>query len=63
MIRLKGEIEALNRLTLDTYPLSGLKILDLSIIVSGGTASSLLGDFGPVVVKVVRPGSEAPPAR
>ena len=41
-------------------PLRGLKVLDLSIIVAGGTASSLLADFGAEVVKVERPGSGDP---
>ena len=41
-------------------PLSGLKVLDLSIIVAGGTATSLLADFGAEVVKVERPGSGDP---
>ena len=41
-------------------PLQGLKVLDLSIIVAGGTASSLLADFGAEVVKVERPGSGDP---
>ena len=41
-------------------PLQGLKVLDLSIIVAGGTASSLLADFGADVVKVERPGSGDP---
>ena len=41
-------------------PLSGLKILDLSIIVAGGTATSLLADFGAEVVKVERPGTGDP---
>ena len=36
-------------------PLSGLRVLDLSIIVAGGTASSLLADFGAEVVKIERP--------
>ena len=43
-----------------TGPLAGLKVLDLSIIVAGGTASSLLADFGAEVVKVERPGSGDP---
>ena len=43
-----------------TGPLKGLKILDLSIIVAGGTATSLLADFGAEVVKVERPGSGDP---
>ena len=34
----------------------GLKVLDLSTIVAGSTASSLLADFGAEVVKVERPG-------
>ncbi|MDE2781208.1 MAG: CoA transferase [Chloroflexota bacterium] len=41
-------------------PLQGLKVLDLSIIVAGGTASSLLADFGADVVKVERPGGGDP---
>ena len=41
-------------------PLKGLKVLDLSIIVAGGTASSLLADFGAEVVKVERPGAGDP---
>lgn len=41
-------------------PLKGLKVLDLSIIVAGGTASSLMADFGAEVVKVERPGSGDP---
>ena len=41
-------------------PLTGLKVLDLSIIVAGGTASSLMADFGAEVVKVERPGSGDP---
>ena len=41
-------------------PLQGLKALDLSVIVAGGTASSLMADFGAEVVKVERPGSGDP---
>lgn len=41
-------------------PLAGLRVLDLSIIVAGGTASSLMADFGADVVKVERPGSGDP---
>ena len=41
-------------------PLMGLKILDLSTIVAGGTASSLMADFGGEVVKVERPGTGDP---
>ena len=41
-------------------PLTGLKVLDLSIIVAGGTATSLLADFGADVVKVERPGTGDP---
>lgn len=36
-------------------PLGGLTVLDLSTIVSGGTATSLLADFGAEVVKVEHP--------
>lgn len=41
-------------------PLAGLRVLDLSIIVAGGTASSLLADFGAEVIKVERPGAGDP---
>ena len=41
-------------------PLTGLRVLDLSMIVAGGTASSLLADFGAEVVKVERPGAGDP---
>ena len=41
-------------------PLAGLKVLDLSMIVAGGTASSLMADFGAEVVKVERPGGGDP---
>ncbi|MEK7839407.1 MAG: CoA transferase, partial [candidate division NC10 bacterium] len=41
-------------------PILGLKVLDLSTIVSGGTASSLMADFGAEVVKVERPGAGDP---
>ena len=41
-------------------PLSGWRVLDLSIIVAGGTASSLLADFGAEVVKIERPGTGDP---
>ena len=37
-------------LTTAQGPLAGLKVLDLSIIVAGGTASSLMADFGAEVV-------------
>ena len=41
-------------------PLAGLKILDLSVIVAGGTASSLMADFGAQVIKVEQPGNGDP---
>ena len=41
-------------------PLAGLKVLDLSMIVAGGTASSLMADFGAEVVKIERPGAGDP---
>ncbi|MFQ6028068.1 MAG: CaiB/BaiF CoA transferase family protein, partial [Dehalococcoidia bacterium] len=47
-------------MTTPSGPLRGLKVLDLSVIVAGGTASSLLADFGAEVVKVERPGSGDP---
>ena len=43
-----------------TGPVKGLKVLDLSTIVAGSTASSLLADFGAEVVKVERPGASDP---
>ena len=43
-----------------TGPVRGLKVLDLSTIVAGSTASSLLADFGAEVVKVERPGTGDP---
>ena len=47
-------------MTNSSGPLRGLKVLDLSIIVAGGTATSLLADFGAEVVKVERPGTGDP---
>ena len=47
-----------NRLANAIGTLRGLKVLDLSIIVAGGTASSLMADFGAEVVKAERPGSD-----
>lgn len=41
-------------------PVAGLKVLDLSTIVAGGTATSLMADFGAEVVKVERPGAGDP---
>ena len=41
-------------------PLAGLKVLDLSMIVAGGTASSLMADFGAEVMKIERPGAGDP---
>ena len=47
-------------MTQNQGPVQGLKVLDLSILIAGGTASSLLADFGAEVVKVERPGSGDP---
>jgi crotonobetainyl-CoA:carnitine CoA-transferase CaiB-like acyl-CoA transferase len=41
----------------NTGPLAGLRILDLSRILAGPTATQLLGEFGADVIKVERPGS------
>ena len=41
-------------------PLNGVKVLDLSTIVAGGTATSLMADFGAEVIKVERPGGGDP---
>ena len=43
-----------------TGPLAGLKVLDLTTIVAGGTATSLMADFGAEVIKVERPGTGDP---
>jgi crotonobetainyl-CoA:carnitine CoA-transferase CaiB-like acyl-CoA transferase len=41
-------------------PIKGVKVLDLSMIIAGGTASSLLADFGAEVIKVEKPGAGDP---
>ena len=41
-------------------PIEGVKVLDISMIVAGGTASSLMADFGAEVIKIEKPDTGDP---
>ena len=41
---------------LNTGPLAGVKVLDMSRILAGPTCTQLLGDYGADIIKVEKPG-------